>query len=364
MNQHFVPRSYLKNFASAKDKEYFVDVYDKLEKRFFKTNIKRICSQIDMYTLQKESLVSKDPYVIENIYANGIEPLYIKAYGLLTNHRIRFINQLQRAEILIAIFQLYIRNPIIVKRSIAVHTIEIIRLWKESQEAGKKGMSYLGEDFSFNEWSQPEIIKSFSDKVTTEFKEKHIGGIGEISGFHEQAILEINVITDDAKFMTSDNPIIVSDHVADDDYPLAKSKVFFIALNEKIGLRLYHDKTKSLDQIYRRVIPNGSVASINQDIIKQSSRFVISNPETYEKHSKIVNDFLDNTSLELKIDTIRQILSKFPVTPENQPAVEIMQHYLAKYETDGTLTDLEVYEMHIKLKNVQARFIKSRVNRD
>src|SRR5205085_6648137 len=114
-------------------------------------------------------------------------------------------------------------------------------------------------------------------------------------------ILEICVITDDANFMTSDNPIIVSDYVVDDDYPLAKSKEFFIALNEKIGLRLYHDKTKSLNQIYRMVIPNGSVASINQDIIKQSSRFVITNPETFGKHSKIVNDFLDNTSLKLKI---------------------------------------------------------------
>lgn len=361
MNQHYVPRSYLKNFAFLKGKEYYVDAYDKKEERFFQTNIKKICSEIDIYTLQKENLITTDLLVIEKIYSNGIEPLYIKAYELLTNNRVTHITNLQRVEILIGIFQLYIRNPTITKRAIAFHTKEIEKLWQDSQNKGHKGITYLEEDFSFRDTTKEEAINFFSKKVINEFKEKHVNGIGEISDFHEHAIIEISIIQDDTEFITSDNPLVLEDYIVDNDSPLLKSKEFILVLNKKVALRLYHDNTKEIDRVYRVIIPNGSVELINQTILNQSSRFIIANKKKIDIHFKFANNFLNSNSVELKIDSIRQILSKFPVTKDTKPATEVMSQYLKMYETNGTLTDEEVHEMCKKLKQIQAEFLNRRI---
>lgn len=362
MNQHYVPRSYLKNFAEKKRKEFFVNVYDKKENRYFQANIKKICSEINLYTLKENNNLTNDLFTIEKLYSNGFEPLYLKAYGILTNHSIYYISQLQRVEILIAIFQLYVRNPAILRRTISFHKREINKIYSESKKKGLKGITYLAEDFSFRDWSEKNIVDFFEDKLTNDFKENHIGGIGEIGNFHENAIFEISVIEDDSEFLTSDNPMVLEDSISDNLHPLLKSKEFFLALNKKVSLKLYHDNTKSPNRIYRKYIPNASVAVINKIVLNQTSRFVISSKEALEKHSKISEDFLDNTSLELKIDAIRQILTKFPITQDNKALSDVLREYLNLYEIKGNLTDEEVYEMHTKIKKIKFDFITKRIN--
>jgi hypothetical protein len=362
MNQHFVPRAYLKKFAAKERGHYFVDVYDKKEERFFKANIKNICSEIDIYTLSEQNSFTKDLLIIEKIYANGIEPLYTKAYDVLTNHNAFTISPIMRAEIIIAVFQFYIRNPRVLKRSLAHHKEEILKHCKIAKENGSKGVTYLEEDFSFREFSELDIINFFEKKVTDEFKEKHIGGLGEISNFHEHAIFEVNVINDESEFITSDHPLVLQDYVRFDDHPLYKSKTFILPINKKTALILYHDNNKSTGQIYRCFIPNLSVATINKLIIEQSTRFVIADKNVLDRHFQLCADYLDNTDVKLKIDSMKQIIEKFGKTEENKEAMEIMKRYLNKYEIDGTLTDQEQYELIIKLRSIQAEFIKKRIH--
>jgi len=79
MNQHYVQRSYLKNFAAQKRKGYFVDVYDTEKDRYFNTNIKNICSEIDLYTLDNDNSIGDDLLIIEKMYSNGFELLYVSS---------------------------------------------------------------------------------------------------------------------------------------------------------------------------------------------------------------------------------------------------------------------------------------------
>lgn len=362
MNQHYVPKAYLKNFSFKCGKGSFVDVFDKEKERYFKTNIKNICSEVDLYTLEEGTKVAKDLFVVEKIYSNGLEPLYLKAYQILTNNNIFHISDLQRVEMLIGIFQLYLRNPRFIKRSISFHNHEILRRCKEAKEKGIKGITYLEEDFSFSEFQEEDIIKFFKDKITNEFKEKHLGGVGEMGEFHQNAIFEVSVIKDDAEFITSDNPLITEDLLTKDEHPLLRSKEFIITLNKKMALRLYHDKTKYINRIYRYHIPNGSVATINKAIIDQSSRFVIASKSVLDEHFRICKDFLDNTSLKLKMDTVRQVLS-FPAPSKYAEASkEVMRYYLNKYETEGSLSEQEEYEMHIKTRQLLHEFLKNRIS--
>src|ERR1700744_2929328 len=119
MNQHYVPRVYLKNFAERKGNEYFIDVYDKTNEKVFNTNITNICAERHLYTLDDEDKINGDTMAIEKMFAIGFEPMYQRAYDILVNDNISDITNHQREEILSSVLQLYTRNPRILRISIA-----------------------------------------------------------------------------------------------------------------------------------------------------------------------------------------------------------------------------------------------------
>lgn len=114
MNQHYVPRVYLKNFAEKRGKEFYINVLDTSSGEFIKPNIKGICAEKDFYTLNEDSKhTTADLKAIETIYSDFIEPMYQQAYEILTNDNIININFTDRANIIIGVMQLYSRNPAI-----------------------------------------------------------------------------------------------------------------------------------------------------------------------------------------------------------------------------------------------------------
>jgi len=109
-HQHYGPKTYLKNFAILKGKQLFVDVYDLWEKKGFISNIKNICGEKDLYTLNKEEY--SDFLAIESgLYGGYLEPMYDEVYGLLTDDSVVTISDKQRAHILFSVYQFYFRNP-------------------------------------------------------------------------------------------------------------------------------------------------------------------------------------------------------------------------------------------------------------
>lgn len=364
MNQHYVPRVYLKNFATQKGKGFFVDVYDQKADRYFNTNINRICSEIDFYTLDETSPHGPDMLVVEKLYAQAFEPMYAKSYRFLSDNKISQITKLQRVEMLIGLFQLYMRNPNWIRRAMRFHKHEIFRLSAEAKRKGAKGITYLNEDFSFREWTEETIVQDISDKVTKTFKEQHLNGIGEIGTFHEHAIIEIAIIRDDdeSEFITSDNPFVMEDLIdKNNEHPLTKGKEFILPLNKKMSLRLYHDRTKSIFKIYRKYMPNGSVAMQNASIAKQSSRFLISGKAQLDRDRDFSKTFGDSTSLELKMDMLRQIVDKAVVYPDSKVLHETLKYYLSLYDKNGGLTEQEEHEMYWKVEQQKIAVIRKRV---
>jgi hypothetical protein len=361
MNQHFVPKAYLKNFGTRKGKNFVVNVFDKHENRFFETNIKRICSEINLYTLEEGNSVAKDLFAIEKIYANGIEPLYVEVYKLLTNNRIRFISGKQRTEILIAIFQFYVRNPAFLRDHLAFHTAKMQELYQEAQKNGEKGFSYFGDDFSFREWTFEALCNHLRIKILTEYKESHVMGIGELSEYHFKAKFEINIARGDAEFITCDNPLVFNDIISNNKSPLIKSNEFTIALDKKFALRIYHDNTKDSNQIYRAELPNLSVTMINNEIQQKASRFVIGPQSTIRQDLLNTSKYLDNTDLEPKIDMMRQVLKLFSENPKHKSGLDIIHYYLQKYETEGILSDQDQYDCVSKLNEIKKSVISQKI---
>lgn len=360
MNQHYVPRVYLKNFAEKRGTEYFVDVFNKESNSFFPTNIKKICAGKDFYTLDDSKTHVNDSLAIEKLYAKGFEPMYDRVYKLLTNENIIVINDLQRAEILLATFQLYMRNPRILNLSIQTHKVRIEQLVKEAQLSGTKGITYLEEDFAFSEWNKDLIIAYFSEKTTSHFKEQHIGGIRDMGTFHERAKFEVTKAINDSFYFTSDNPMVVEDLINPDEHPLVKSNEFILTLDVNYSLRIFHDNKIGLNTIARTISPMGNTGSRNHTVYAQAQRFVIGNKKNIEDFFKI-NSFLDDTSLKPKIDAMRQIVEKFLINADNGHLHTLFKEYLHKYDEKGSLTFDEEQELLHQVRALSINWKRGRL---
>ena len=355
MNQHFVPRVYLKKFATKRGKEYFVDVYDKAENRYFNANIRKVCTEIDLYTLEPSATGEKDVLAVENLYANHIEPLYLKIYDTLVNDEVFNVSDEERKEIVLCILHFHMRNPRVLKRAIAYHRLEIAELCTEARARKGKGITYFEEDFSFREWSEESIINYFTEKIEKEFKEKHILATKQIINFHELAKIEIHIARGDSKFLTSDNPLVAEDFITKHENPLSKSIEFIFPLNQKYAVRLYHDNTRELNTIRRGFMPNGSVNSINEKVFEQSARFMFGDKQSFEEYFHL-QSFMQNDSLEIKMDAIKQIIDLQPSNEYSKASHSILQEYYEKYMREGTIDMEEEQRVFNKIRQIAIEF--------
>lgn len=359
MNQHYVPRLYLKHFSEKRGKEFFVDVYDKESKRTFNTNIKNICAEKDIYTLDEDSNLHPDSFVFEKLYAEWIEPLYEKAYNILTNDKIFRITTKERIEIITGILQLYYRNSHILTDTLIKLRSDIKNQFLNTHYENE-GFTYLSKYFRYKDWNEESVIQFFVKELTKEYKEKHILETQRVIDYQKYAKFEVAKIIDNGTFITSDNPLSIDDIINPTRNPLLKSKEFIIPLNQKYALKIFHDNTKELNLIYRIGIPHGNANSINTTLDEQCIRFLIGQTKSFEQYFYISN-FVNNLSLDYIIDVLRQIIEKFPVTNENKESHNVLRHYIEKYDREGTLNINDQHQLQLKLNQLSIKAKKSKI---
>jgi len=350
MKQHFVPRIYLKHFSSKMGKGYFVNSFDKQTGKQIATNINNICAETDLYTLNANRENTNDVLAVEKIYANTVEPQYLKAYSLLTDDTVFQISDKQRIDIVVGVLQLYMRNPRHLRNGAALHAPEISKRYREAITKGEKELTYLDNTYNLEEWSEQDILNDYHKKANQYFREQHLAVTEQICQIHEFIKIEVNKIMDHSQFMTSDNPLISDDFVTGYDNALLRSQEFYLTLNKKYAVRLYHDKTKQLNCIYRMNVPNRYVHGCNRKIYQASSRFVIGDPEAFNEYHKL-EEFFMSTSMELKMELVNEILSTVAKPFQNE-GYFLLKALYDKYQTHGSVTleeELEVLEKHFQL---------------
>ncbi len=288
--------------------------------------------------------------------------MYSRAYEILTNNEIFDITNKQRMEILLAVLHLHMRNPKILKRALSHHNKEISNLYTEAITKGKKGLSYLDEDFSFREWTLKSIIDYFSENTTNEFKNKHLATTRNILDFHQFAKIEVNITKGDSFFLTSDNPLGLEDFINKREEPFLKSTEFILPLNRKFAVKLYHDNTQGINVIKRGFIPNGNVNMINEIIFRQSSRFVFGEKSDFDQYQE-TQDFLNEDSFELRIDAIKQVLElvESKVNLDTRESYNVLKDYYAKYINQGFMSHDDEQEMLHKFRALSIAFRSKKI---
>lgn len=361
MNQHYVPRVYLKNFADKKGSEYFIDVYDKVKKKTFNTNIINICAERHLYTLDEDSKINGDVMAIEKMFADGFEPAYQRAYDLLINDEIIKITNEQREEILGAVLQLYTRNPRILKISIAHHTELITKAYAKSINDSKKGLTYLNEDYSFREWTEQMIIDHVTTLVNKDFKIGNIHRLIEVGTFHEFAKMEVRKIKGSSTYFTSDNPLVIEDKITPHAHPLAISVEFILALNPKYLLRIYHDNQHDLNLIWRTPSGNVDTATSNQTIFQQTERFIVGKSQSLADYLQMEEALFTDNSIQAIMKFTRPIIDHIEKEGRHDEYTLFLKRYLELYEQHGGLTTQEEQDFYRQYHSSNRAWRQSRL---
>ena len=307
MNQHYVPRVYLKNFSVQRNKDFYIDVFSKSTRKYFNTNIKNVCAEKDLYTLSENSKLSDNSLYLEKYFSEVIEPQYQKCYDILTNDDIYQINDIERYDILIGLLQLFTRNPILLRKALKTQRKIISNIVKKANALGSKFFKFRAKEYDLSNNSVEEVMSIIGKEQLLQFKEQNIRSMSELGSFHKNAIIQVNKIRDDSVFFTCDFPVPFIDGLYEDRNPFMKSKEFYIPLNKKYCVKIYHDKFKNKNSVYRTEVPNGPPYELNQKIFSQSSRFIFGSKEDINTFFNM-KSFID--SKETDLDTIMDIIGK------------------------------------------------------
>lgn len=163
---HYIPVSYLKQFAYEKDS--IIHVYDKIGKKSYSKNIKDICCEKNFYSLTNDYLdlqndTSLNPLSIEmNYFAESIEDGYnkvLKWIGSEATNRFKtdyhYLGLVDESKLLIAkyITIQYLRTPYI-RDAVVAEEIRIgekmIRLFKEGLANERKTPSISKQSIDFD----------------------------------------------------------------------------------------------------------------------------------------------------------------------------------------------------------------------
>ncbi|WMX17066.1 DUF4238 domain-containing protein [Aureispira sp. CCB-E] len=232
IRQHFVPRTYLKNFGIVGKKKVQVYVYDKENERNFLTNTAKIAVQKHFYSLEGKTI--EEQQMIEKFYADNIESDYEEVYELLTDASKIQITDDEKYKIVTTILSIYYRNPIWVNKHNEVWKsalTESYRLLENSKE--KKIQLPDGEFVDCENKSLEDVIEEVRQKHHQAYLLEHLKYTFMLVNARLDDSITVIKLSGDHEFITSDNPVIMSNMDGSKIIPFDKDNFIRLPIDNK-----------------------------------------------------------------------------------------------------------------------------------
>jgi hypothetical protein len=315
-NQHYIPQSYLRNFSEKKGMEYFVYVRNAGEK-FHLTNIRNICSEKDFYSIPNAT--AEDTNIIEKYYANNIDNLFTEVTSIITDENITKINLETRKKIITACLSLYLRTPKFLN-SYNLKSVSVINAMKKYffKNSGIYSIDFYGKQIEIKKDDLEKLESDVKKENKILFLNEHLEILNRFINFKINDDIGVQKIVDDTEFITSDNPVIISNpnrltNIFD------KENMIQLPINSKYLLTIYPKSISTNQNTISRIDGNyRSTLTINDSVEKNSDRWIIGTKtnidrlindqikysEPSDTNEKIVIDYEDGIKLLTKFHAI------------------------------------------------------------
>jgi hypothetical protein len=284
--QHFIPKSYLKNFAEGHDDKYFVEakLKDEASPKEKLLSIKDICVDKNLYTLP--NIDGDDKYAIEKYYAQNIDAVYPKVYDMLIDPYVLYISPDQRKQIIMTTMSLFFRTPKFLNSN--NHKNEVILDYAVKHHQDKNGnikFKFKDNEFDFHV-NDLDIIKTkLAVKTKLKFLKEHLEDWHKFVGFKFNAGLSVFRMYEDFNLITSDNPVIMHSISNNPFDVFDPTNMISLPLDNKHYLTIFPNTEPALtDRIFRGDRDKTFGLTTNLDIERNSEDWILGKPKTITNH--------------------------------------------------------------------------------
>ena len=302
IRQHFVPKTYLKNFAFKKNNSYKLFAFSKDNNNTFEANIDDVAVEKNFYTIGK----GKDKYSWENFYAKQVEPimgvelnkLITLCDNLLINNYADIIDNKMKEQLsLIIIFQLFRGNhtrKLLDKRYYDAEK-EIVE--KAKMKFGESSIERVAEYFDRGDNSET-FFKYISASVISDVKKMQY-----YSSFLFDKCWRVFKLTGESEYITSDSPILLMNLSNLDVTPfrnglISEQTTIFFPITPKIMIVICAKDNVFFGELHNS---DGKLIKLNDSDCNKIFVEIMNNKQleqctrqVYSKSKKILNIFQKN----------------------------------------------------------------------
>ncbi len=311
-HQHFIPKSYLKNFALSENNKFFVEAKLKndLEPKSKLISIRDICVDKNIYTIPINDI--KDKYAIEKYYANEIDCVYPEIYKLLIDEKVENITEDQRRKIILTTMSLFFRTPKFLKLNEA-------RIDKILDDASKENISIDGivkvrtktYQLEFHIDLLEEVKNDFHVVNKVHFLNKHIGDLHDFVEFKMNAGISVMKVVGEIDLITSDNPVEMHSTTKNRFHPFDPTNIIRLPLDSRHYLIIYPNTEEIIKEyIFRSERDSYFVLTSNYNSEKNSEDWILGKPGSIGAHVKDQKKYFSETPDNLKMMSVFEEMTK------------------------------------------------------
>jgi hypothetical protein len=287
-HQHFIPRSYLQNFASKKDDKFFVEAKLKTaenpEKELLST--KDICVGKNLYTLP--NVEGDEKYKLEKYYAKEIDEVYPDVYRILVDPNSIFISKEEREKIVMTTMSLFFRTPKFLNdRNDHLNGMMnyVIKNHQDSPGNVKFQFDEYNLNFHINDFE--EVKKELKVQNKIKFINEHLKDWHDFVEFKINSGIAVFQTYQTLELITSDNPVAMHSVKGNSLDPFDPSNMINLPLDAHHYLTIFPNTVPSVtDRIFRGKRDDWFVHSLNLDVEKNSENWILGKPNSIYAHIK------------------------------------------------------------------------------
>jgi len=284
-HQHFIPRSFLRNFAEGDEGKHFVDIYSKTSGKLKSPiSIADVCVNKNIYTIPEPK--EGDKYYLEKFYAKHVDSVYPEVYELLTNDKITTVTGEQRLKIINCCLSLYFRTPKFLNAYNDLTDEVIDNLASHAdKESGIIKAKVLDESLEFHISEIEDVKRQLRVKNKKIFISTHLQAWQEYVKHKLNSGIAVYQLEDDIDLITSDNPVNIHPIHGGNFTLFDPDNIISLALDRRHFLTIMPTSVgEDYHEIHRGYRNKWFALTTNSETAENAENWLIGYPGTINRH--------------------------------------------------------------------------------
>lgn len=282
IRQHYVPRTYLKRFSSERNGSYYIKGIDKdliHQEKIIEFNTSNVCLRKNLYTLTGDTVEERQ--IIEKFYSDEIETNYDTVYFILTDPKKNFITTEERRLIITTIITMLYRTTKWITEHNKVWNMALESIYNLCKQTEHNYFQFEGDRISIEGKSLQQIQDEFADKSReNQVKTQLEVAFSLIDVRLNDGIFVTKLSGSDCNFITSDNPVVLSNINGKNIMPFDKDNTITLPIDEKHNLMIMPSREQSEKNLIVRHTMNErwsnfNVMGANANQMENSEKFIL-----------------------------------------------------------------------------------------